>query len=96
MYIDFILPQRWIDPKNTEHVLVVANRISAMRYGYVGDRAPLVVFEDGKVSFPLTNDHWLIPPTRDVGQPKGYWRLVGRYDDQEALQLIVRALQLWL
>ena len=96
MHIDFVLPQKWIDPRKTEHVLLVANRIVAIRYGEVDRQAPSVILEDGKVSFPLTNDHWLISPQRNVGQPNGHWRLIGRYDDKEALGLIVRALQLWL
>ena len=45
------------------------------------------------MNFPLTNDHWLFPPIRDIGQPKGHWRLVGRYDDDEKLRQIVEELQ---
>ena len=95
MNIDFELPQKWINPKNEEHVLLVANRISAIRYGDEHRRVPVEI-RDGKVYFQLTNDHWLLPPTKDVGQPKNHWRLTARYDDMEKLRLIVKVLQLWL
>lgn len=96
MNVDFELPQKWLDPKNKDYVMHVANRIAAIRYGDEHRRTPPEMQLDGSVHFPLTNDHWLYPPTKDIGQPKNYWRLTGRYDNEEALGLIVKALQLWL
>lgn len=94
--IDFTLPQAWINPSNKEHVLLVANRIAEIRFGDEYRREPPTIQADGTVNFPLTNSHWLFPPTRDIGQPKGHWRLVGRYDSDEKLNRIVEKLRHFL
>lgn len=95
--IDFVLPQKWLDPRKQEHLLLVANRIAAIRYGDVHQQFPAEMTDDGKMRIcPHTNDHWLIPPTTNIGQPKRHWRLVGRYDSDEDLQMIVALLKRFL
>ena len=95
--IEFTLPQRWIDVHNKEHVMLVANRIAAIRYGDKHRESPPEIMPDGTVHlFPQTNDHWLFPPIRDVGQPKDHWRLVARYDGDEYLEMIVGLLKRFL
>lgn len=94
---DFILLQKWLNPTNEDHILLVANRIAAIRYGDEHGNSPPVVESDGAVHIhPSTNDHWLYPPRRSVGQPKGYWRLIGRYDSPEDLEKIVDVLKRFL
>ena len=94
---DFTLPQRWIDVNNKEHVLLVANRIAAIRYGDGHHKSPPEIAADGTVHiFPSTNDHWLFPPNKDIGQPKGHWRLVARYDSSEDLEMVINALKHFL
>ncbi|MBP6888589.1 MAG: hypothetical protein KBC21_02685 [Candidatus Pacebacteria bacterium] len=97
MIVDFELPQKWLDPKNHEHILLVAKRIVAIRYGQQPEHANVVEMQnDGSVNFPLTNDHWLFPPEQKTDRKKNHWRLVSRYDNKESLDLIVKALILWL
>lgn len=97
MIVEFELPQKWLDPKNREHLLLVAKRISAIRYGQQPDHVNVVeIQDDGSVNFSLTNDHWLHPPGQMASQKKNHWRLVGRYDDEESLLLIVQVLTRWL
>ncbi len=92
--IDFTLPQVWLDPKNKEHVLLVANRIAAIRYGDEHLKSPPGIAANGRVLiFPHTNNHWLFPPTMDIGQPKGHWRLAARYDSDEELEMILNILK---
>lgn len=95
--IDFRLPQKWLNPANKEHVLLVANRIAAIRYGDAHHQASAEVDADGRAHiFPSTNDYWLFPPTKDIGQPKGHWRLVGRYGSDEELKMIIAPLRRFL
>lgn len=94
-HVHFTLPQKWIDPKNPEHILFVANRIQAIRYGYTQRECPPQIQKDGSVHFPLTNDYWLLPCGSKHGE-KECWHLVSRYSNEEELNLIVKALQLFI
>ena len=94
--IDFELPQKFIDPKNKEHIKLVAERIQSIRHGCAHRPCPPEIQKDGSVHFPLTNNHWLYPPNTIGGVEKNHWKLLGRYDTDEELALIVKALQLWL
>lgn len=96
-HIDFLLVRKGISPSKKEDVLVVANRIAAIRYGDMHQNSPVEINKDDTVHIhPKTNNHWLYPPGPKALQPKGYWRLKGRYDTNEELELIVKALHLWL
>lgn len=93
---DFTLPQTWVNPKNNEHVMLVAKKFQRLRYGPHPFREEPVMRKNGEVEFPLTNDFWLLPPTcRIMEDSGGKWRLAARYDTDEKLAPIVAALQKW-
>lgn len=93
--MDFKLPQKWIDPKNSAHVMLVAIALQEIRYGTQTRDCPPEIRKDGSVEFPLTNDYWLFPPNSNVGQPAGHWRLVGRYATETELLGLMDQLKLW-
>jgi hypothetical protein len=96
MSFDFELPQKWINPKNRQHILLVANTFALIRYGQHPDKEVVTVQKDGRVNFPITNDHWLFPPQVDMGQKKNHWRLTARYDSEEKLKELVEKLKVSL
>jgi hypothetical protein len=96
--IDFEISRTWLKPESKEHQLLVANRIASIRYGDFHNQHSATKDDNGMIHVcPGTNDYWLYPPGKgSTGQPKGMWRLSGRYDTEEELRLIVQILQLWL
>lgn len=96
-HIDFLLSNKGIKPSNQEDILRVASRIAAIRYGDMHQNSPVEIDKDGTVHIhSSTNNYWLYPSGPNALQPKGYWRLKSKYDTDEELELIVKALQLWL
>lgn len=97
MAVHFSVPKKLINPKVEADALKLAKRIASIRFGddlSPRDDQPQILERDGSLIYvhPATNNHWLIPPgQRSALEDK--WMLVGRYDDDNALSLIVKCLE---
>lgn len=95
MNVDFELPQRWLNPKNKDHVLLVAQKFQELRYGAGPHREVPWIRKDGSVEFPITNDFWLFPPGTNFDSPKNHWTLAMRYDGRQKIAPYIKSLQNW-
>lgn len=91
MAITFSLPH-WVNPKNPDDVLFIANRIAAIRHGDQHLKTPPTT--DGSMVNinPGTNDHWIVPPKTGPND-SDEWTMTARYDDDNTLSAIVALLK---